>query len=165
MPTPTFDLIGSTVLNSSTATVTFSGINSSFRDLVLVANCSTDITSDNPGIRFNGDSGSNYNALVMLSGGSSALSYSRTNITSGWMEWYSASGQQLIVCEINDYATTNKHKTALFRRDQPSNVVSAGAIRWANTAAITSLTVLPGATTGSGNFNTGSSFYLYGVVS
>lgn len=162
--TATYDLIASNVLVSPSSSVTFSAISGSYRDLVVVMDYSTSTTSDMPGIRFNSDSGANYDTLIMLGSGSSAVSYYRTGRTSGWMEWYSAAGNQITRISIMDYSATDKHKTALFRRDQGNNVSSAGTIRWANTSAITSLTLIPGAELGSGNFNSGSSFYLYGIA-
>ena len=40
MPTPTYDLLASSVLGSNTATVSFSSIPSTYQDLVLVVNAS-----------------------------------------------------------------------------------------------------------------------------
>lgn len=163
--TATYDLIASNVLATTASSVTFSSLpTSGYRDLVVVMDFSTSTTSDMPGIRLNSDSGANYNTLLMLAGGSTAAAYYRTGRTSGWMEWYSASGSQIAQIEIMDYNTTNKHKTLLFRRDQGISLTSAGTIRWANTAAVTSLTLIPAAETGSGNFNSGSTFYLYGIA-
>ncbi len=165
MPTPTYIPLGTITITGSPTEVQFNSIAQSYRDLILVGDFSTNTTSDMPGIRFNGDSGANYNTVIMLGSGTSAFSYSRTGRTSGWMEWYSASGKQLIECSIMDYSVTDKHKTVLFRRDQAGNVTSAGAIRWANTAAITSISIIPAAETGSGAFNSGSTFSLFGIVS
>jgi hypothetical protein len=163
MPTPTYDLITSTTLASSSASVSFVGIPASWRDLVLVADFSTSTTTDMPGIRLNGDSGANYNTVMMMGSGTSVFNYIRTGRTSGWMEWYSATGRQLVICSLFDYTQTNKHKQLLFRRDQANNVTSAGAIRWANTNAVTALTIIAAAETGTGTFTAGT-FSLYGIA-
>jgi hypothetical protein len=67
------------------------------------------------------------------------------------------------VTTIMDYSATDKHKTSLSRGNalgQANVSVIAYASRWANTNAITSLTVL----LESGSFLTGSTLSLYGVI-
>lgn len=164
MPTPTYVPLSTLTLSSTALAVEFSAISQDYKDLVVVMDYSTNTTSDMPGIRFNGDSGANYSTTMIMGSGSSTFNYTRSARTSGWMEWYSASGSQITIIQVMDYSATDKQTTALFRRDQANNVTSAGAIRWANTAAVTSLTLIPAAETGSGSFNSGSTFTLYGIA-
>jgi hypothetical protein len=59
-----------------------------------------------------------------------------------------------------DYSATNKHKSVVTRNDHPSHT-QAQANRWANTAAITSISI---AVRGGSSFASGSTFSLYGVI-
>jgi hypothetical protein len=65
------------------------------------------------------------------------------------------------VIQFMDYAQTDKHKTVLMRTNRAGGGVSMIAGRWASTSAITSIVLAPDG----GTFNTGSTFYLYGIVS
>lgn len=162
MPTPTYDLLASNVLSSSASSVTFSSIPSTYRDLVLVTSILG--TSDTYfRFQFNGDTGSNYETINMAGNGSTASS-STTSSTGGYLNFRNSSGTTeriLSITSVMDYSATNKHKTSLIRANTSSLFTEAIANRWANTAAITSMLIYPQA----GNFASGSTFYLYGIVS
>ena len=164
MPSPTYDLLDSTTLASSASSVTFSSISQDYRDLVLVFEIKGATTNAYSGIRFNGDSGSNYGYVNMRGNGSSALSSSGTlnNGTAGAVfSEASTTESATAVVQIMDYSATDKHKTFL-TRDKSVGITSASAVRWANTSAITSVQVLD---TGGANYAVGSTFYLYGIAS
>lgn len=157
MPTPTYDLIASSVLGSAAATVSFSSISGSYRDLILVVD-GTPSTSASLYLRFNSDSGSNYNYVLMEGHptlGARSAATTGTDLSIGFVTAKFSSQTS-----IQDYSVTDKHKSVLSRTGE-SDRTTATAGRWANTSAIT--TILVGV--GSGTFNTGSSFYLYGLVS
>jgi hypothetical protein len=59
-----------------------------------------------------------------------------------------------------DFSATDKHKTFLSRNGQAAGLVIATAGRWANTSAVTSMSV----NINSGTFSTGHTFNLYGVI-
>jgi hypothetical protein len=150
--TDTYRPLATVTLGSSASSVVFSSIPATYRDLILV---SAPLGAD-AAARFNGDSGSNYSGIQMWGNGSNPLSstFTDTSLFLGGI------GQDPIT-QIMDYSATDKHKTALGRRGIHSGTfVAAQAQRWANTAAITTLTVI--AYTGS--FTTGSRFDLYGIV-
>jgi hypothetical protein len=159
MPTPTYDLIASNVLGSSAASVTFSSIPATYRDLVLVVEAAVVSSSNDLYLRFNGDTGSNYSEVTMRGADATSTSATRDAARvsqSGIM----AAAKGLIITQILDYSATDKHKT-LLSRSGGTNGVNAIANRWANTSAITSIYLL----TDSQNFAAGASFYLYGIVS
>jgi hypothetical protein len=165
MPTSTYDLIASNVLGSTSTSVTFSSLDTvaaGYRDLVLV--CQT--TSDSPqmNLRFNSDSGANYNRVIAQGNGSVASSTSSTNATAlvlGGDAQNQPSNPMLTIVAIFDFQTTDKHKSILVRANQADTGTTMTAGRWASTTAITSLTIL----SGTNPFKVGSSFYLYGIVS
>ena len=151
-------------LTGSAATVTFANIPSTgFRDLrLVVSGIESAAGSTDARLRANGDSGTNYYRVYMFGTGSSAVS--GTDSATAYQPWYSADTIGHAVIDIFDYAQTDKHKTLITRSNNAnasSNGVSAQAQRWANTAAITSLTW---SLTSTYTFNAGSTFALYGVV-
>jgi hypothetical protein len=159
MPTPTYTPLATVTLGSAAASVTFSSIPATYRDLIFVFNGTTTI-DDGVGLRFNGDTGSNYTNVRMFgnSGGTGSDTSTTTRIptTAG-----NSSLRTAFISQVMDYSATDKHKTVLTRNNITDNNVAAIAGRWANNAAITSVTVLsPGST-----ITSGSTISLYAIVS
>ena len=165
MPTPTYDLIASTTLAASTSEVVFGSLPSTYRDLILIARAANTSASNN-GIRLNGDSGSNYSRLFMGVNGVGAIS-SGTSTSSGFQydnfAFTTATvGETNHIIQIMDYSATDKHKTILTRANRAGDTIDALAGRWANTSAITSVTVY---SISGFSFAANSTFNLYGVIS
>jgi hypothetical protein len=156
MPTPTYIALATTTLGSAAASVTFSSIPATFRDLVFVFDGIGN--AGNGRITFNSDSTmTNYKQVRMYDfSGTVASDVLDDNL---WNLGSLANRQNAIV-QIQDYAQTDKHKTSLIRHNTPSTAVGASATRWANTNAITTITI----TQLSGTFSAGSTFSLYGVA-
>tara|TARA_R110000824_G_scaffold260067_5_gene448720 strand:+ start:215 stop:703 length:489 start_codon:yes stop_codon:yes gene_type:complete len=159
MATPTYTLIDSTTLASSASSVTFSSIDQSYGDLVLAIEVSSGSSTARPALRFNGDTGNNYFAVVAVnntSNTSHTISYLRLET-----DYSIQNGTLLGSCQIMDYSATNKHKSVLIRNDSPSRGV-AGMIagRWANNSAISSIELL----SYGGDFLAGGTVYLYGIL-
>ena len=159
MPTPTYTALATVTLGSSASSVTFANIGSGYRDLILVANGK--FSSSNSLVRIrvgNGslDTGSNYTSVYANSTPESQ-SATETYWTLG--RWDNVEGT--MIAHIMDYSATDKHKTALSRRGSASfSNVQMNARRWANTAAITTVSVLSTDNT----FASGSTFNLFGVI-
>jgi hypothetical protein len=156
LPTPTYKALANITLASTSATVSFSNIPATYRDLVLVVNRVTG-TINTPYIRFNSDTGSNYSEQwLQYSGGSSASSGTGTSLV------YSNTALGVAIIEILDYSATDKHKTTITRwTENPIGIVQIRTARWANTAAVTSLTL----GVASGSYPAEMTFSLYGIVS
>lgn len=157
MPTSTYDLIASNVLGSSAASISFSSISGSYRDLVLVVD-GTPSTSASIYLQFNSDTAANYYYVLMeghptLDARSAATNANDISIGFSTIKFTSQTS-------IFDYAVTDKHKSVLSRTGY-NDRTTATAGRWASTSAITSILV----GVSSGTFNSGTSFYLYGIVS
>ena len=152
-----YTALANITLTSTASSVTFGSIPSGYRDLRLVVT-GTITNGYTVQMRFNGDSGSNYSYVGMYGTGSSTASYSgtSTSITTGYLD----TTQSMIQYQIMDYSATDKHKTVLVRRDIAATITLSSAERWANTAAITTLALIP---TSSQVFNSGCTFELYGV--
>jgi hypothetical protein len=153
--------LATVTLGTATASVTFSNIPASpYRDLILIQNLGTSTSPDDVLCRLNGDTGSNYTWVRMLASDSGTVS--STGVYQALPVQFSGvvSGG-MAVFQLFDYSATDKHKTALSRAGGPNyNIVEAVASRWANTAAVTSMTLI----VDTGSLAAGSTFSLYGIV-
>jgi hypothetical protein len=151
----------SIALQQTSSTVTFSGITSAYRDLIIVTNTDNTERADYY-LRFNGDTGSNYNRVTAQGTGSVAsfnlstnAAFMRLNGNADFAVDFSHNSTIYIM----DYAVTDKHKSVLSRTNSTWGVdMTAG--RWASTAPITSVTIYPS----TGSFDIGSTFSLYGRI-
>ena len=160
MPTATYTPLATVTLASTTSSVSFSAIPASYRDLVLIVNAAT-ATEGNLRIQVNGDTGSNYSQVNMRafgSGGTGSSSSTSTFIASNYSTGLASTDRAINIYNIMDYSATDKHKTFLIRANHPGEL-DALAGRWANTAAITSVTMTANAV-----FSVGSTYSLYGVI-
>jgi hypothetical protein len=155
MPTPTYTPLANVTLGTASTSVTFSSIPATYRDLILVLQ-TTNATNSFAFLRFNGDSGSNYNHVVMFNGGNE----SGANLAQAYIGTTSGTYQSIVKSQILDYSATDKHKSMVSRSDAAQGLVGASSARWANTSAITSMLV----GVASGIFPVGSTFALYGVI-
>lgn len=163
MPTPTYTPLANITLGSSAASVSFSSISQSYKDLVFVI---SGITSSNQNVRFqvNGLTTNIYSRIHMSGDGTSAASGTSTNdvaamLTSG-VDYATTTAGWQSRCDFMDYSTTNKHKIVLSRSGLASAATNAMATRIGTTSAITSVVFSPAA----GTWSVGSTFTLYGIV-
>jgi hypothetical protein len=160
MPTPTYIALANITLTSAVGNVTFSSIPSTYRDLVLVMNGTSSTGNPFAFLRFNGDSGSNYNYVFMYGdGGGAAVSTTFSGQTTGFIGNIDTGARNTVITQIMDYSASDRHKTMLARSSGGLEI--ATAIRWANTSAVTSMSV----NVNTGAFSSGFTFALYGIVS
>ena len=167
--------IATTLLASSSGTITFSNIPQNYKHLqirMISRNTGAGIAGTlNNWLTFNSDSGSNYTYHGLQGNGTAAAAFgaaTQTRITlpnqsPGADATANAFGAAVI--DILDYANTNKFKTVrtLYgANDNTTNTeyrVFLVSGLWMNTAAITSITLVPELA----NFATNSRFSLYGI--
>jgi hypothetical protein len=164
MPTPTYIALATTTLGSNAATVTFSSIPATYKDLIVVFNGGWINSSNGESIiRFNGDAGANYSRIYALGDGSSTGSGANAGLTEGswWAMDNSANSNSTL--QIMDYSATDKHKTVLSRSNSfPGLYTLMMAGRWASTSAINQISI---STFGAGgSVRAGSTISLYGVA-
>lgn len=162
MPTPTYVPLANTVLTGDALDVSFSNIDQSYRDLVIVVEGYV-TTRTSQVLTFNGDTTyTNYHYVYMLGNGSSPSTSSGNSYITNEVFENSSTNRTVMRIEIFDYTATDKHKAALIRADNAyPNGSELRAYRWANTSAISSLSLTP---TGS-SWGTGTSFTMYGIAS
>jgi hypothetical protein len=159
MPTPTYTPLANTTLASASSTVTFSSISQAYRDLIVVLNFPTTASVGDVGMRFNSDTGTNYTYVEAFGSGASTGSSagSRSYNVIGYL---TSVTRIATISQIMDYSATDKHKTTLTRENDAAGTLRMLATRWANTSAVTSLSLI----TQTNSFPIGSTFSLYGIV-
>ena len=169
-PTGSFDLLETQVLDSTTASVTFSSLSTYAADyqhlqIRTVLRDTRSITGNTTYMRFNGDSGSNYNGHGLLGDGSSVSSFV-SPISTRMESVMSASANSTSglfnssVVDILDPFETTKYttiKVLTMSMDGPQ--LRLGSNAWRNTAAVSSITFIGN----DGSFIAGSRFSIYGL--
>jgi hypothetical protein len=158
----TYKPIQSVALASDTASITFSGIDQGYTDLVIVSNCKN-TTGATYGLllQYNGDTTSNYSTTLLWGNGSAAVSFRyTTSYNAVFTGWAGSTNFSPIIINIQNYANTTTFKSVLNRGNQVSQFVSAVIGLWRSTSAINSVTIVAD----SGSFTTGSTFTLYGIL-
>ena len=169
-PTGAYDSISSVTLSAATPSITFSGIPSTYTHLQLrctmLGTSATAAGSVN--VQFNGDTGANY-AFHLLNGIGSGTpaAYGAASASNGRFFGYTGGIRTIYptvgIVDILDYASITKYKTmrGLAGNDfNGSGEVQFSSSLWMNSASgISTITI----TDSSMNFDTNSSFALYGV--
>lgn len=156
----TYTPIATTTLGSGTGTVTFSSIPSTYTDLVLVASFSCSAATATV-FRLNGDTGNNYSYTYLAGGGGGVGSGRNSNASStGWTYDTSSNVQDNGIAHFNNYANTTTYKTILSRGNTPETQTVVNVNLWRSTSAINTIAIIAS----SANFNTGSTFTLYGIT-
>ena len=168
-----YDLIETTILGSAASSVTFSSLAtyaSTYKHLQIRYVGRTNRADDNaqPVIRFNADSGSNYD-YHGLEGWNNAVNSVATINASGMNLGYSFSGTSsgtnvfgAGVVDILDAYSTTKNKTIRALNGQSSDArkfVHLNSGLWRNTSSVTSITIL----SSNNDLVAGSRFSLYGI--
>lgn len=167
-------LISETVVSIAVASVTFSSIPQGFRHLVLFTRGRTDaaVEIDSIVMRFNGDSGANYDFEQFYGNGATVVA-SAGRATSTMVVQFiegASSRANLFAAGISfilGYSVSGVEKTAINLGQAFGNLSADADLYavfrsglWRNTSVITSVALIPG----SGNFVSGSRFQLYGVM-
>ncbi len=168
--TSTYTPIATQILSTSATSVTFSSIPSTYTDLVLVMNCWQPSSTGELQIQFNGDTNSNYSYTRVESNHNGVESLRASNSTKIFVGALSTNSYPTVsTVHIHNYANSSIYKTALIRQNCPYTSATfptnAGAVvgQWRSTSAITSI-VVDQFNSGSGSFDTGSTFILYGIA-
>jgi hypothetical protein len=132
-----------TVPDTSTITVTFSSIPSTYTDLVMVCYLpSKSSSSETMLVRVNGDTGANYSTTRIEGTGSSAISGRVTGSTYAGVSGGGTDTTGLnIIINFQNYANTTTYKTFINRFNQTATSTSAAVNLWRSTAAINSVLI------------------------
>ena len=158
--TVTYTPIATNTLGSATASVTFSSIPGTYKDLVLVINGGNSVGT-NLSLQFNSDTGSNYSSTRLQGDGSTASSSRFSSQVEMIGPQISTSIDNVIIANIMNYSNATTYKSALMRGSDASSLVNAYVGLWRSTAAITSVKIIT--YTNSYTINSGSTLTLYGI--
>lgn len=161
----TYTPISSTTLSSGNTGVTFSGIPSTYTDLIIVA---TALPSASLNFNYqvgNGtlDTGANY-ACQRLYGNKTTASAdhtaSTTNSLANWTVASSTTTRTILITHFQNYANTHSHKLFITSiADNTSDYVGLVASLWMNTSAINTIKLIASA-----NMSAGTVVTLYGIA-
>lgn len=165
----TYTPIATITASGSVSDVEFTGIPSTYTDLIIVCQGRTQNAVTEQAISFyvNNDF-SGLGSFTELDGnGSSATSYRITNtsaLKAGIFPGASATSGAVGQCILNvmNYSNTTTFKTILARGNAATSLTSAMVNLFRSTSAISRIGI---ATFGAGNYVAGSTFTLYGVKS
>lgn len=165
-------LLAEQIADASVGTYTFSGLPGDWTNLIIeiTARSTNASVGTNCFIRFNGDTGANYDTETHRSDNATASANPSAGATSMFIgEMLAASGLAgeagRAIIEVPNYASATFNKNALIRSGRKTSNAAAGLRHdtiygaWRNAAAITSVTVFLTA----GNFDAGSTIRIYGV--
>jgi hypothetical protein len=165
----TYELIQTTILGSTTASVTFSGLDAYaaiYKHLQIRYTARADVDSQTMFATFNGVTGTSYAAHRLFGNGSSVTSdafTSRANLFVGGNGTTSnvANSFAAGVIDITDFASTTKNTTtrSLAGLVGTASFAMLHSGLFNNTAAVTSISIFGN----TGNLVTGSRFSLYGI--
>jgi hypothetical protein len=158
----TYTPIATTTLGSATNAVNFTSIAGTYTDLVLVCNFQLSSAGGNANINFNSSS-SLMSQTMIYGNGSTATSARFTGYSVVYFGQGGGSANTSVnaVINIQNYSNTTTNKTFLIRYNDTTEATVAQAALWRSTSAITSINLA----TQAGNFNSGSTFTLYGIAS
>ena len=168
----TYTLISSNTLSASAASVTFSSIPATYTDLCLkISARTTEANNDSSfNVTFNGVTTTTYSRTRLRGTGSVASSSSLSNATSidtgdnATGSTATSNTFSNVEIYIPSYTASQNKPVSLFNvleNNSTAANMNAAAGLWRNTSVITSITLdgIPA----SGQFASGSSFYLYGI--
>jgi hypothetical protein len=160
MPTPTYTPLATVTLGSAAASVTFSSIPATYRDLVIVfdASITSGATADYQ-VLLN-SSTTTYNQSYTYGNGTTISGFTESNLSYAPLGRAStAKGVQ--VWNFMDYSANDRHKIILDRGNAAGADLLMRSVRWNNTSVITSIQIaLPGTTIAAG-----TTVNLYGIAS
>jgi hypothetical protein len=166
------ELISTTILGTSSASVTLSGIPATYKHLQVRFTVRDDYSGGTQApfrMVVNADTGANYSRHWLRGDGSSVQSNSGSSENSAWLNYTLSAGSGTNyftggVLDILDYASTSKNKTTRvligsYGYAGGHTQISLSSSGWFSTSAITSLQFYSTL----GNLVAGTRFSLYGI--
>lgn len=165
MPSPTYVALAKTVLTSSAASVSFTGIVGTYTDLIVLISARNTGSSTNLNVKFNDTFTTDSSTNITGVGSTAASTNTQGRSLAGGLTISTDTTNTFTNAElyIPNYAgSTNKVVSATSVRENNSatvNIVNAQAFLYQTTTAISRIDFIPG----SGNIDAGSRFDLYGI--
>lgn len=161
--TATYIALANTTVTGTPSSVTFGSIPNTYTDLVLVMETITS-TAATKLIRFNADSGANYEFMRFSGNGTAGSQAENNNGTSALpsaIATDTSTGRLFTRVNVMGYCRTGKTRSGLINNGRAGSAIDMTGFRWNNTNAITSIAI----SLSTGTFTAGSTLALYGIVS
>ena len=158
----TYTPIATTTLGSAASSYTFSSIPSTYTDLVIVIS-SKSTGNTNNWLQFNSDTATNYSDTRIYGTGTTAASERNSNAVKTYIDStvYASTNQSNHIVQIMNYSNTTTYKTVLSRFNNSAIGTNANVGLWRSTSAINTVKI----GNDGNNFDVGSTFTLYGILS
>lgn len=170
---PDYELISTIILDSSAASVTFTGLATSaaaYKHLQLRMTYTSNAGGNGTYVRgqFNGDSASNYISHYLYGQGSSVISGASTPQPTMLFTAISGTTSSIqadsVIADILDFSSTSKNKTSrVFAGGPGYGSVCLISNAWFSTAPVTSFTLMAFSQGSTSTFGAGARFSLYGL--
>ena len=155
---PAHTLIAEQTLSAAQASVTFSNIPQTYKDLMLEY-CGTLSTAVAWTIAFNGDTtNTNYSFTALYGDGTNPGSNRNSNLATMQIA-FAGTDQSTNILQIMSYSNSSVYKTVV-SRNNGGGYVSSRVGLWRNANAVTSII----AATSSGTFSANGTFRLWGII-
>ena len=159
--TSSYESIASANGTGSSGVITFSSIPSTYKHL-QIRGIAISAGTDSYAMTVNSDTGSNYAWHRLVGNGTGASAAGFASVTSMSISGGTDTFPRALIIDLIDYASTSKYKTERTFTGIDQN--TAGNVHlfsglWSSTSAINTITM----TLASGNFDTTSTFALYGI--
>lgn len=163
----TYEPIATTTLSSGASTITINSIPATYTDLRLILNYRSTTNITFASMRFNNDSGGNYNVSYMFADPASSSNI----LTSGYYGADNIGGQVgnlpinswgMITFNINSYASTNMYKHVLYQKSYATTTSGPTVVEiasWQNLSAITRIDLIS-----NNQFAVGTKATLFGIL-
>ena len=165
----TYTKIATATTSSSQSSVTFSSIPNTYTDLVMVMSMQS--SSGYDAIRINGDTAANYSRTGLTGDGTNAGSFKSSGAAETRLPIFGAatlptSGNSFFTATVDfmNYSNTTTYKTIISRDGAAATGVDIQAGLWRSTSAINEIIIYPHYNIGSGTFNAGCTFTIYGIA-
>ncbi len=156
----TYNHIATTRLTSSQQEINFNSIPQIYTDIILIANCTgVSSTGAAQSMRFNGDTGYNYNGIYMIDDAAGIAINDNRAIIGAVNGTFSTSFPFMTFVHIQNY-TSSYYKSFISRGGYPDYEISITANTWRSTAPITSIMW---GQYGTATMNVGTICSLYGI--
>ena len=155
----TYEPIATTTLGSAVTSVTFSSISQAYTDLVIVFN-GTVSSADNNAAEFNNENSNQLYSVTRLYGnGSGTVGSNRSTSQNSMQLGEMATVQSTDIIQIFNYSNTTTYKTVISSGRNTTGFLKNTVGLFRSTSAITTIKIM----TGGANYQTGSTFTIYGI--
>lgn len=162
MPLTYEPIATNTVSGSSTTSISFGSIPSTYTDLVVIINAGASTQTDLR-LRFNSDTSTNYSITGLRGNGSAASSFRISNQGFADLNSFATVDTTIrtsTILNVMNYSNTSTFKTFLTRANNASGGVDAFVTLYRSTSAISNIQIY---INGGPTIAAGSTFTLYGI--